>query len=793
MARTNFRMLCLAALISAALQTAKSPDLMAAARDELTLFENRVRPVLKAHCIKCHGAAKQESGLRLDSKSMAIKGGDRGPAIVAGDPERSLLVQACRRNGDLKMPPDESLRPEEVAGLVEWIRRGAPWPAESVRSSTRGGPITAQERQFWSFQPLAHTLPPNVRDRAWPRTAIDRFILARLDAERLAPVRPADKRTLIRRATFDLTGLPPIPDDVEAFVADGSPVAFDRVVDRLLGSPAYGERWGRHWLDVVRYADTAGETADFPVREAYRYRNYVLASFDADKPYDRFLREQIAGDLYATEAPPEQHAQLVTATGFIAVSRRFGFDSENYQHLTIQDTIDTLGQTVLGLSLGCARCHDHKYDPVSSADYYALYGIFESTRYAFPGSEQSKRPRDFVPAVAAQDARRLKHAQGAKLAALSARLEAAKKLPGAGANASRDLTAQKADLGAREASPMLYAVAEGESRNSRIQLRGEPTRVGPEVPRRFLEILGGDRLPTGEKGSGRRQLADWITSRRAASLAARVMVNRIWQHHFGSGLVRTENDFGTRGARPTHPELLDYLAARFIESGWSIKTLHRLIMHSQTYQLASEADVDAVKRDPDDKWLSHFHRRRLDAEEIRDSLLWLGGTLDRSVGGPHPFPPVETWGFTQHAPLSAVYDTNRRSVYLMTQRIKRHPFLALFDGADTNVSVAHRDATTVPTQALFLMNDPFVHSQSRLFARRLIAAGPEEHQRTLCAFQWALARPPELAEEQRSAAFLASYRRELAASGLSADEIPRLAWAAFARTLFARNEFLFVD
>jgi mono/diheme cytochrome c family protein len=751
MARTKCETLFVAALIFATLPTAEPPVAVASERDELALFENHVRPLLTTRCIKCHGAAKQESGLRLDSKRLATKGGDRGPAIVPGDPERSLLVQAARRSGELKMPPDDSLKPEEVAGLVEWIRQGAPWPAESVRSSTRGGSITAQERQFWSFQPLGPGAPPEVHDQSWLRTPIDRFILARLEAARLKPVGPADKRTLIRRATFDLTGLPPTPDDVEAFVADGSPDAFAKVVDRLLTSPAYGERWGRHWLDVVRYADTAGETADFPVREAYRYRNYVLASFNSDKPFDRFVREQIAGDLYANEGPPEQYEDLVAATGFIAVSRRFGFDSENYQYLTIQDTIDTLGQAVLGLSLGCARCHDHKFDPVNAADYYALYGIFESTRYAFPGSEQSKRPRDFVPAVLPSDARRLKQ------------------------------------------FPVLYAVAEAESKNARIQLRGDPTRLGAEVPRRFLEIFGGDRLPPGEKGSGRRQLADWITGRRAAPLTARVIVNRIWQHHFGSGLVRTENDFGARGAPPTHSELLDFLAARLIESGWSIKALHRLIMHSQTYQLSGGADATAAKRDPDDRWLSHFRRRRLDAEEIRDSLLWLGGNLDRSVGGPHPFPPVQTWGFTQHAPYSAVYDTNRRSVYLMTQRIKRHPFLALFDGADTNVSTAHRDATTVPTQALFLMNDPFVHGQSLQFAERLIAAATNEHQRIACAFQWALARPPESGEAERSAAFLASYRRELASSGLSAGEIPRMAWAAFARTLFARNDFLFVD
>ena len=271
------------------------------------------------------------------------------------------------------------------------------------------------------------------------------------------------------------------------------------------------------------------------------------------------------------------------------------------------------------------------------------------------------------------------------------------------------------------------------------------------------------------------------------------MVNRIWQHHFGYGLVRTENDFGVRGARPTHPELLDFLANRLIESGWSIKSLHRLIMHSQTYQLSSEVGVAAAKRDPEDRWLGHFGRRRLDAEEIRDSLLWLGGNLDRSVGGPHPFPPVQTWGFTQHAPFSAVYETNRRSVYLMTQRIKRHPFLALFDGADTNVSTAHRDLTTVPTQALFLMNDPFLHAQSLRFAERLIAAAREEQQRITCAFQWALARPPDSNEQERSAAFLASYRRELVSCGVSATEIQRVAWAAFARTLFARNDFLFVD
>ena len=765
----------------------------AADGDPIALFENQIRPVLTAHCVKCHGADKQESGLRLDSKSLASKGGDRGPAIVSGDPEHSLIVQAIRKTGELKMPPDESLRPEEVAGVVDWIRHGAPWPAEAAKSTIRDGSITEKDRHFWSFQPLAHAKPPSVRDSAWLRSPVDRFILARLEAESIKPVGRADKRTLIRRATFDLTGLPPQPADIDAFLADGSPIAFARVVDRLLASPAYGERWGRHWLDVVRYADTAGETADYPVREAYRYRNYVLASFNADKPYDRFVREQIAGDIYANEAPPEQHEELVTATGFIAISRRFGFDPQNYQHLTIQDTIDTLGQGVLGLSLGCARCHNHKFDPVNAADYYALYGIFDGTRYAFPGSEEKKRPSDLVPAVSRPDARRLQEMRDADLRALAAQIDSLKKDAAKHAELLRALSSRKAELEARELYPVLYAVSEGEPKNARVQLRGEPTRLAAEVPRRFLEVLGGDSLPASEKGSGRRELADWITRGRSAPLAARVMANRIWQHHFGYGLVRTENDFGTRGARPTHPELLDFLAARFVASGWSIKSLHRLIMDSQVYQLASTVDEATAKRDSDNKLLAHFPRRRLDAEEIRDSLLSLGGNLDRSIGGPHPFPPLDRWHFTQHAPFSAVYKSNRRSVYLMTQRSRRHPYLALFDGADTNMSTARRDVTTVPTQSLFLMNDPLVHGQSMRLAGQLMAAAKNDAARVDRAFEVSLGRPPAASEQKRSLEFLAAYRNELKAADGPTAQKEKMAWAAFARTLFARNEFLFVD
>ncbi|MFN0052561.1 MAG: DUF1549 and DUF1553 domain-containing protein [Planctomycetales bacterium] len=914
------------------------------------------------------------------------------------------------------------------------------------------------------MSPVTEPPEPAVNDSSWPKSSVDRFVLAKLEEAGLRPVGDANKRTLIRRATFDLTGLPSTPAEIAAFLADDSIEAFSRVVDRLLASPAYGERWGRHWLDVVRYADTAGETADYPVREAYRYRNWVIRAVQDDKPYDQFVREQIAGDLLARSAPRGAYADLVTATGFIAISRRFGFDPENYHHLTIQDTIDTLGQAVLGLSLGCARCHDHKYDPVSMDDYYALYGIFESTKYAFPGSEEKKRPRDFVPAASPEEAESLQKDYDATLsslrsrhkaleedqrklqaefALLAARLESLKsdaesgapavgddnpflwliqtrlfrkpvrdadgragihvwrtaettepivmvnstadtvQVPGtmpphsvavhppakggvavawrspiagevhitgsvahahiecgdstawaidrlskeeaaelatgqteragrqefaSGTGGARlqqlsvqpgdllqlvvlpkqnhgcDLTLvewQISELGGEQRSwnlvrdlvpdllaegkgnphadfqgrkgvwyfyqtgddrgltadvagiptdpaevtarmaatrtaleqraralaestsslsqfemrgpyPVLYAVADGLGKNARVHKRGEPKQPGDEVPRRFLAALGGDFLPLDETGSGRRQLADWLT-RPENPLTARVMVNRIWQHHFGDGLVRTENDFGERGARPTHPELLEHLAGEFQRRGWSIKAMHRLLMLSRVYQLASDDHPAAAEIDPENRLLWRFRRQRLDAESIRDSLLAIAGHLDPTMGEAHPFPAVGTWGFSQHNPFAAVYDHNRRSIYLMQQRIRRHPFLSLFDGADTNASTAHRDATTVPTQSLFLMNDPFVHEQSQRFAARLCAEHADPRQRLAAAYEATLARLPTDDEIVRTGSFLESYTGQLQAQGTPASEVEIGAWAALARTLFARNEFLFVD
>jgi hypothetical protein len=703
-------------------------------------FERTVRPLLAARCRRCHGPDKASGGLRLDSREAILEGGDSGPAAVAGRPDASLLIEAVEHRDVLRMPPKEALEPAEVAALRDWIARGLPWPDGPEAGPTADAPGPATDaRDWWSFRPVRDPEPPPVRDRDWPRSPIDRFILARLEAEGLAPAPPADRRTLIRRATYDLTGLPPAPEDVEAFAADPAPDAFDRLVGRLLASPAYGERWGRHWLDLARYADTAGENTDHPAPHAWRYRNWVIDAFNRDLPYDEFVRMQVAGDLIAADGPPARRDEGVVATGFLAVARRFGHDIDKDMHLTHEDVIDTMGRTFLGLSIACARCHDHKYDPITARDYYALSGILRSTRFPFPGCEPQPRPRDLVP------------------------------------------------LGAEGA--WAYAVAEGAEADSPIHLRGDPAKPGPVVPRRWLEVLGGQAVEPGG-GSGRRELAGWLAAP-DNPLAARVMANRIWQHHFGRGIVGTPSDFGTRGLPPTHPELLDWLASRFVEDGWSVKALHRRVLLSATYRQASDAGPDALATDPDDALLGRFARRRLDAEEVRDSLLAAGGSLDRSPGGPHPFPPEDTWAFTQHNPFNAVYETDRRSVYLVALRNRRHPFLGLFDGADPNATTPERQATTVPTQALYFLNDPFFHRQSERLADRALAASGDDAGRLDALYRIALQRPPRGPDRATAAAFLARYAAELA--DLPPEERARAAWSALARAVLASNEFLYLD
>ncbi|NBV21237.1 MAG: DUF1549 domain-containing protein [Proteobacteria bacterium] len=981
---------------------------LAAADAGTEFFEAKIRPLLVEHCYECHSGEKTKAGLALDTRAGWQKGGHSGAVIVPGKPEESLLIKAVRyQDKDLAMPPQKhggKLSEPKIALLTEWVRQGAPDPREPLAKV--GGMKADEARRWWAFQPL-----PSPEAKPAP-ARIDAFVNERLAARTVKPVAAADPRTLIRRATYDLTGLPPTPEEVEAFVADRSPEAFTRVIERLLASPQYGVQWGRHWLDVVRYADTAGENTDRPLLHAWRYRNWVMDAFNHDMPYDDFVRWQLAGDIVNADKADGERSAGIVATGYLAIARRFGHDIDKDMYLTFEDVIDNVGKNFLGLTTGCARCHDHKYDPITSQDYYALYGIFESTRFAFPGCEPKGQPRDMVPLIPAAQAeammkpwrernakaeaeqkRRAELASAAQktlgdVAAKNTRLlaraqvdegqsvdfaavagEALMKiavrkgellqltvLPNAshGADSTlvewtiretggtgrvwsvaelvQNLTQQnphpgrdgaewcfievtpkgpvflteKADsingnsalkkwsLGSEPSVfvnsakqpvmvwttlqaesffvhpgpnrpvavawvspldgevaitgrvadvhpakldgvafelhhvaapdygpalvsagrqlpdkpvevepapviPVAYAVIEAKAKNARFQLRGDPDKPGDEVPRRWLAILGGDAVPA-DAGSGRRELGNWIAK---SPIAARVMVNRLWQWHFGSGLVPSPNDFGARGEKPTHPELLDWLASQFVASGYSVKAMHRLIMGSAAYQRAcSAADsgrpADASLNrstplksqsaglpesagDPNNHLFAHFTRRRLTAEEMRDSLLTVSAQLDPTPAEAHPFPVEASWKFTQHNPFNAVYDTPKRSAYLMVQRQRRHPFLALFDGADPNASTAIRQTTTVPTQALYFINDPFFHAQAGAFAAALMKL-PTDEARVVQAYRRLFQRTPTAAERERCLKFLAAYPAS-----------PPEQWAAYARVLLASNEFLHLD
>jgi hypothetical protein len=884
-------------------QTASQPQ--EPSREGLEFFEKKIRPALVENCYACHSekSKRPQGGLLLDSIEAMLKGGASGqPAIVPGDPEKSLLIKAIRQtDAKLQMPMGGKLPDQMIKDFEAWVKMGAPAPRVSAPTAASNYPAYNfdEARKFWSFQPVKDHQAPKVKNTAWVNSPIDRFILAKLEEKGLKPAADADKRALIRRATFDLTGLPPTPEEVEAFLKDASPNAFEKVVDRLLGSQAYGEKWGRHWLDVVRYADTAGDNSDYPVIAAYRYRNYVIESFNNDKPYDQFIREQIAGDFLAkhgasrveggasekaaggveipdVEKTPaadleKSRQEKIIATGYLAISRRFGSRNKE-MNLTIDDTIDNLGKTFLGLSVSCARCHDHKFDPIPQRDYYALYGVFNSIRYSFPGAEIYPHPADMVALVGGKEGEnfyrrqkelseiddaieRLKGERGAAArnkkmkeeeavkaetpasASKEAKPPEAKRDNETGAEEKsgaqkqneslpadfdRDITnnqkaqtskrmpdeveaewtrvhARQSELHARYVNtPKAYAVIEGLPANARVHRKGDPKSLGDEVPRGFLTILGGQQVPKDHRGSGREFLARWIADAKNP-LTARVMVNRIWAYHFGKGIVQTPNDFGARGHAPTHPKLLDWLASRFIEGGWSIKKMHRMIMLSHAYRIGG----DTVERgratgrnsaiDVNNDYFWRFDRRRLEAEEIRDSVLAVSGALDRTTGGEHPFPPESTWRFSQHDQFFAVYDTNRRSVYVMQQRLKRHPFFEVFDGADSNATTDSRAQSVTPVQALFLMNSPFIHEQSDRFAVRVGMAFDTIRERIDYAFHLAYGRAPRLEEIREAQDYLLRTRLELQASGAPVDQLNQKALASYLRVVMSSNEFLYVD
>jgi Protein of unknown function (DUF1553)/Protein of unknown function (DUF1549)/Planctomycete cytochrome C len=1083
-------------------------------------FEKKVRPLLVAQCLECHGAdAKNIKGrLRLNSRADLLKGGESGPAVVPGDAARSRLIEAVRyTNDDLKMPPKGKLADADIAILENWVKAGAVWPSSgpaTVDAPKPGQLFTEEQKRFWAFQPMKDSPAPVVRDAGWVRSPIDAFILAKLEEKNLKPAKPADKYTLLRRVTFDLTGLPPTPAQIEAFLKDDSPRAFEKVIDRLLESPAYGERWGRHWLDIVRYADSNGLDENTAFGNAWRYRDYVIKSFNEDKPYDQFLREQIAGDLLPdANANPDR----LTATGFLVLGPKVLAepDKQKMKMDIADEQLDTLGKSVLGLTLGCARCHDHKFDPLPQRDYYSLLSIFTSTRtmknlatvaQAFerplPTGEKPevvqartrqieakqadiKKLTDELRAKVLADARanvgayllatadakgrsgvarmnagsvpgaiileaekykkgtadkaftgygegigiilsykpentraeymitvpkagdyelelryaamesrpvrvsvegkvvlpqaakgttggwnpehqawkpegRLTLAEGKNTLAIEAIgllphidklailpiepvvakdggrpsggtlaevslqrkliLEfatgwadhlrkaksddplfgpwlAVKDLPDAGfesaaapllakyrekapaglldgpspetlgelaaryskvlpitakklledasgpfalktplpANpelfypvemaklsaASNELTAiQKSApvfvmvLSVEDGASYPQVKGDGKPRNLFVQVRGNYLTAGDEAPPIFPRILAGEnqkpfavpvndavkpeanqtRYGSSRPVSGRLELANWIADPKHP-LTARVLVNRVWQHHFGEGIVRSPDNFGKLGERPTHPELLDWLALRFVEGGWSIKKLHKLILLSATYQLSTQYSVLSTQysMDPDNRLLWRMNRVRLEAEPIRDSLLAVAGNLDGRMGGTFLNNGNFSYVNNENSTNTARYDNHRRSVYLPVVRNSVFDFFQVFDFAEPHVPNGKRASTVIAPQALFLMNSPFAKDQAMVFAESLLKGPGEDSERVRAAYLRAYGRPATGDEVWQAITYIGQYETALMPSEKDAAKRKLKAWQSFCQVLFAGSEFVYVN
>jgi cytochrome c553 len=742
-------------LVAAAILAAFAANAAPATNAPLTaaqtqFFENKIRPVLAGQCYKCHSAEaeKLKGGLYLDSREGWQKGGDNGPALVPGDPEKSLLIKAVRyTDPDLQMPPKgEKLTDAQIADLTAWVKMGAPDPrtgkAAIATKKTTG-------KDHWAFKPVTNPTPPQIGNRKSPiANPIDAFILARLDEKGLKPSPPADKRTLIRRAYFDLIGLPPTPEEVEAFLEDKSPDAFAKVVDRLLASPHYGERWGRHWLDVARYSDTKGdfdrrrETPLYP--HAWTYRDYVIRAFNEDKPYNFFVAEQIAAD----RIPASATNGALAALGFLTVGERFKGNANDI----INDRIDVVTKGFLGLSVSCARCHDHMFDPIPTKDYYSLHGIFASS--VEPQDKPILGPTPTGPDFAdylKQKAELEKQADAleeefrelrVKLRKSGGRQEFAQR--------RRELQREQGEVALKldglelrndAAPPRAMVLVDSKTpKDSRVFIRGEADNKGPAVPRQFLECLSnGPRQPF-QHGSGRLDLA-WAIASTNNPLTARVMVNRIWQHHFGEGIVSTPDDFGSMGSPPSHPELLDWLAARFMAGGWSMKAMHRLILTSATWQQSSENNPRYAQIDPFNRLLWRANLRRLEFEPLRDSLLAIGGRLDPEAGGR----PVQLAGGSQRRQRIAlalepgkrpdeIGYTTRRTVYGYVDRGDLPEVFNHFDFATPDMATGRRHETMVPQHALYLMNSPLVVEQARNLIERpelRTAATDEEKIRAL--------------------------------------------------------------
>jgi hypothetical protein len=943
-------------------------------RAELEFFEKKIRPVLSDRCYGCHSshAEKVKGGLLLDSRERLLKGGDSGAVIVAGEPDNSRLIQAIRyTDKDLQMPPKEQLPPEQITDLETWVKMGAPDPRTQTPSILGNQLSVAAASTSWPFQSAIKPPVPRVKRKEWPSSAIDHFVLAKLEENRLSPAPPADKRTRIRRATFDLIGMPPKPEEIEGFLTDTSSDAFAKVVDRLLASRHFGERWGRHWLDVARYADSNGLEVNLNFENAWRYRDYVIAAFNRDKPFDQFIREQIAGDLLPAPSEEERIEHLI-ATGFLALGPKVLTEPDNTRLLmdVVDEQIDVTTRAFLGLTVSCARCHDHKYDPIPTRDYYSMAGIFKSTttlaqqtrerefnkrwiekpigppemvkafqthegavtklreqfqqararKEALPGGVGSQTlpgivvdnqaaeltgvwkasiysTNRFVDQNYIQDGRtgkgkksvrfvpNLPHAgqyevrisytpgenrttnvpvtvhasTGAHLTTVDQTLEppidalflslgifqfaegtnaavvisnegtkefvvadAAQFLPMDnrgmamskpaaadgkpqmvnGEMANPDLTKLFGELAELEANappapPLAMAVQEGSVGDCRIHIRGDSQKLGDEVPRGFLTVISGPS-PTSAQipidRSGRLELANWIANP-DNPLTARVAVNRIWLHLFGKGLVGSPDNFGALGERPTHPELLDYLARRFVELGWSPKKLIREMMLSSAYQMSSVHNSADHAVDPENQLLWRMNRRRLEAEAIRDAVLQVSGRLDPTAGGPPLASDNEIARQTNPIRMNPGPSApNRRSIYLPVLRNDVLDMFQLFDFVDPHVLSGKRNITTAPTQALFIMNSPFMQEQSEQAARALLElSAADDAQRVKAAYLGAFGRPPTAKEAERSLRYLEGYASALEKTETEPGKRKLRTWQSFCHALFGTTEFRFVN
>ena len=741
---TSFTLLLATAATTATTATAADKAITPV---QLEFFEKRVRPLLVSRCFKCHSGKSKviEGGLRLDSGKGVLTGGDSGQVVVPGEPDKSLLVRSIRYQA-LEMPPTGKLKPAEIAVLVEWVRQGAFWPAQAsdtvVRTPRGSYDFKKIRATHWAYRPLGKPKPPPVKRSAWPRQTLDYFVLARLEAAGLETADAADRRTLIRRVSLDLIGLPPTPSEVTAFLDDDRADALARLVDRLLESPHYGERWGRHWLDVARYSDGFGGYLDnIALPHSWRYRDWVVESFNSDLPYNEFVRQQVAGDLM-----PETPGAWA-GSGFFAVGptyRSDGGDPDSKAQArseTLEDRVDVLSRGFLGLTVSCARCHAHKFDPIPHQDYYSLAGIFNNTRMVVRSLATPDQQKAYT----------LHHAAIKRLDGEVKQLAAAIGKAGKQATAAQkqDLAAKQAELKrlretAPAAFPQLHVLGDTGNKDMPLALRGNLRKPGPIVPRRFLQLLAGADAKRFTRGSGRLELADALVDS-SNPLTPKVFVNRVWAWHFGAGLVRSPSNFGSQGEKPTHPGLLEWLAADFVEHGWSIKRLHRTILLSATYRQDSSFHKQNFARDGDNRLLWRFTPRRLDVEAWRDSLLSVTGELKLDLGG---------------APTEDLRGSRRRTMYYKISRLgdrfATDNFLRLFDFPIPRATVAKRPQSTVPQQYLFMLNSPMMIDRARSLVARLKSSGGDESQRIDRAYQLLFGRSPTPLEQQLARDFLES-------------------------------------